>query len=116
MQILLDHGDFSESCQIFCSCIWPDRPFLWNYLDSHHLLKLKFHSCPFLLAQGVLIASFFQAIDPENDPVTYSIASGNDLRQFSIGDRTGVITVRRKLDREDLNRYQLVSYQIINSE
>ncbi|XP_068081396.1 cadherin-99C isoform X2 [Anabrus simplex] len=48
------------------------------------------------------------ATDPENDPVTYSIISGNDLRQFTIGDRTGVITVIRKLDREDLTRYQLL--------
>lgn len=48
------------------------------------------------------------AVDPENDPVTYSIMSGNDLRQFSIGDRTGVLTVIRKLDREDLTRYQLL--------
>ncbi|CAG2060344.1 unnamed protein product, partial [Timema podura] len=48
-----------------------------------------------------------KAVDPENDPVTYSIVSGNDLRQFSIGDKTGVITVIRQLDREDLTRYQL---------
>ncbi|XP_076631563.1 cadherin 99C isoform X2 [Colletes latitarsis] len=48
------------------------------------------------------------AIDPENDPVSYSIVSGNDLRQFAIGDKSGVITVIRKLDREDLTRYQLL--------
>ncbi|XP_058794818.1 cadherin-99C isoform X2 [Phymastichus coffea] len=48
------------------------------------------------------------AVDPENDPVSYSIVSGNDLRQFSIGDKSGVITVIRKLDREDLTRYQLI--------
>ena len=53
--------------------------------------------------------NLLQAVDPENDPVTYSIISGNDLRQFAIGDKTGVITVIRKLDREDLTRYQLVS-------
>lgn len=50
-----------------------------------------------------------KAVDPENDPVSYSIVSGNDLRQFAIGDKSGVITVIRKLDREDLTRYQLVS-------
>lgn len=50
----------------------------------------------------------FQATDPENEPVTYSIVSGNDLRQFAINDKTGVLTVIRKLDREDLTRYQLV--------
>ncbi|XP_046585956.1 cadherin-99C isoform X1 [Neodiprion lecontei] len=48
------------------------------------------------------------AIDPENDPVSYAILSGNDLRQFAIGDKSGVITVIRKLDREDLTRYQLL--------
>ncbi|XP_015184942.1 PREDICTED: protocadherin-15 [Polistes dominula] len=48
------------------------------------------------------------AIDPENDPVSYSIVSGNDLRQFAIGDKSGIITVIRKLDREDLTRYQLL--------
>lgn len=49
-----------------------------------------------------------KANDPENDPVAYSIASGNDLRQFSIGQDNGVISVIRKLDREDLTRYQLI--------
>ncbi|KAF5300091.1 hypothetical protein FQA39_LY11283 [Lamprigera yunnana] len=48
------------------------------------------------------------AVDPENDPVTYSIVSGNDLRQFAIGSSSGVLTVIRKLDREDLTRYQLI--------
>nr|XP_022907030.1 cadherin-99C-like [Onthophagus taurus] len=48
------------------------------------------------------------AIDPEEDPVTYFIVSGNDLRQFAIGQKSGVITVIRKLDREDLTRYQLI--------
>ncbi|KAF7995558.1 hypothetical protein HCN44_006665 [Aphidius gifuensis] len=48
------------------------------------------------------------ALDPENDPVSYAIVSGNDLRQFSIGDRSGIITVIRKLDREDLTRYELL--------
>ncbi|XP_043486024.1 cadherin-99C isoform X1 [Polistes fuscatus] len=48
------------------------------------------------------------AVDPENDPVSYSIVSGNDLRQFAIGAKSGIITVIRKLDREDLTRYQLL--------
>lgn len=51
------------------------------------------------------------AIDPEKDPVTYSILTGNDLRQFAVGYKSGVITVIRKLDREDLTRYQLVSFR-----
>lgn len=50
-----------------------------------------------------------RAVDPENDPVTYAILSGNDLRQFAIGEKTGIVSVIRKLDREELTRYQLVS-------
>lgn len=48
------------------------------------------------------------AKDPENEPVTYSIVSGNDFRQFAIGANTGIITVIRRLDREVLTRYQLM--------
>lgn len=49
-----------------------------------------------------------KAIDPEDDPVRYSITSGNDLRQFAVGQESGVISVIRMLDREDLTRYQLI--------
>ncbi|XP_055588402.1 cadherin-99C isoform X2 [Uranotaenia lowii] len=49
-----------------------------------------------------------KAEDPENDPVKYAITTGNDLRQFSISKENGVISVIRKLDREDLTRYQLI--------
>ncbi|KRT82261.1 Cadherin, partial [Oryctes borbonicus] len=48
------------------------------------------------------------AVDPEDDPVSYSIVSGNDLRQFAIGSKSGIITVIRKLDREDLTKYRLI--------
>lgn len=54
-----------------------------------------------------------KAIDPENDPVTYSILSGNDLRQFTIGEKSGIVSVIRKLDREELTRYQLVSFFLL---
>lgn len=49
-----------------------------------------------------------KAEDPESDPVHYVIVSGNDLRQFAIATDTGVITVIRKLDREQITRYQLI--------
>lgn len=47
------------------------------------------------------------AEDPENETISYTIVSGDDLRQFSIHDN-GIITISRKLDREDLTRYQLI--------
>jgi len=28
------------------------------------------------------------AVDPEDDPVTYNIVAGNELRQFAINSRT----------------------------
>uniref|UniRef100_A0A336LX47 CSON004492 protein n=1 Tax=Culicoides sonorensis TaxID=179676 RepID=A0A336LX47_CULSO len=49
-----------------------------------------------------------KAEDPEGDPITYAIMSGNDLRQFSVGSESGIISVIRKLDREVLTRYQLI--------
>lgn len=62
------------------------------------------------ISEGVEINSTVvqvHADDPENDTITYSIISGDDLRQFSIQDN-GLVTVSRKLDREDLTRYQLI--------
>ncbi|CAH0392596.1 unnamed protein product [Bemisia tabaci] len=64
-----------------------------------------------VVSEGAAINSTvttINAVDPENDPVMYSIVSGNDLRQFAIGEKTGVVSVIRKLDREDLTRYQLL--------
>lgn len=66
-----------------------------------------------LLNDVYIKINYFQATDPENDPVRYSITSGNDLRQFTIGSKSGVISVIRKLDREDLTRYQLVRIIIL---
>ncbi|XP_026731522.1 cadherin-99C [Trichoplusia ni] len=63
------------------------------------------------VSEGAAINSTVTTVtakDPENEPVTYSIASGNDLRQFAIGSNTGIITVIRSLDREVLTRYQLM--------
>ncbi|XP_014256144.1 cadherin-99C isoform X2 [Cimex lectularius] len=63
------------------------------------------------VSEGAAINSTVATItasDPENEEVMYSIISGNDLRQFAINDRSGVISVIRKLDREDLTRYQLL--------
>ncbi|XP_018578210.1 cadherin-99C [Anoplophora glabripennis] len=63
------------------------------------------------VSEGATINSTVATIaasDPEGDPVTYSIVSGNDLRQFAIGSKTGIMTIIRQLDREDLNRYQLM--------
>lgn len=62
------------------------------------------------ISEGVEINSTViqvHADDPENDTITYSIISGDDLRQFNIYD-SGLMTVSRKLDREDLTRYQLI--------
>lgn len=49
-----------------------------------------------------------QAEDPESEQVHYALISGNDLRQFAIATKSGMITVIRKLDREQITRYQLI--------
>lgn len=63
------------------------------------------------VSEGADINSTVAAVraeDPESDPVHYVIMSGNDLRQFAISPETGVISVIRKLDREQITRYQLI--------
>lgn len=60
------------------------------------------------LLQNMYFFHLSQALDPENGPVSYSIVSGNELREFGINAKTGVISVIRKLDREQLTQYQLV--------
>ena len=49
------------------------------------------------------------ARDPEGETVNYSIISGNNQGHFSIGESTGVVRVMEELDREETNRYSLVS-------
>ncbi|PSN56931.1 Cadherin-99C [Blattella germanica] len=52
------------------------------------------------------------AIDPENDPVTYSIISGNDLRQFAIGDKTGILTLIKAEDTGGLSSTATVNIKV----
>lgn len=49
-----------------------------------------------------------EAKDPERKPVVYDIVSGNELKHFTIGSHSGVLSVNGQLDREDLSRYSLV--------
>lgn len=63
------------------------------------------------VSEGAAINSTVTTVtakDPENEPINYSIVSGNDLRQFAVGANTGIITLIRRLDREVLTRYQLM--------
>ncbi|ROT74065.1 protocadherin-15, partial [Penaeus vannamei] len=48
------------------------------------------------------------AIDPEGDAATFSFVGGNDLRHFDIGDTSGTIRLKEKLDRESLDSYALI--------
>ncbi|XP_067682657.1 adhesion G-protein coupled receptor D1-like [Haliotis asinina] len=47
------------------------------------------------------------ATDPDGDPLQYSITSGNTNSQFTIDNKTGVITNVKKLDRETVSKYTL---------
>lgn len=49
-----------------------------------------------------------RAVDPENDPITYSILDGNVNSDFYINSKTGVIYVNNKLDREEVSAYTLL--------
>ena len=47
------------------------------------------------------------ATDPDDDPLTYLITDGNSDGKFSLGDRTGKITVSGALDHETESSYTL---------
>ncbi|XP_065211081.1 cadherin-99C isoform X2 [Planococcus citri] len=65
-----------------------------------------------VVSEGVSINTTVTSVharDPESGPVIYSIVSGtNELREFGIDPKTGVISVIKKLDREQLTQYQLI--------
>ncbi|KAG8195587.1 hypothetical protein JTE90_002207 [Oedothorax gibbosus] len=48
------------------------------------------------------------AMDPEKDEVTYSIIEGNINGDFSIDPKSGVISVAKRLDREEVSAYALL--------
>ena len=87
---------------IFSSIIFFSFSFAYRFVKSVYEVQVS---------EGAEINStvaVLKAEDPESDPVKYTLISGNDLRQFSVGQENGVISVIRKLDRETLTRYQLI--------
>lgn len=48
------------------------------------------------------------AVDPEGDPASLSIITGNELRHFDIGETSGTLRLVDQLDRENLDAYTLV--------
>ncbi|KAK8748529.1 hypothetical protein OTU49_015837 [Cherax quadricarinatus] len=48
------------------------------------------------------------ALDPEGDPASFSIISGNELNHFEIGETSGTLRLVNPLDRESLDSYNLV--------
>lgn len=49
----------------------------------------------------------FQARDPENEPVRYSIVSGNELGHFKMSNSSLLVASPGRIDREELSRYSL---------
>lgn len=45
------------------------------------------------------VAFTIMASDPENDPLTYSLTGTNSM-YFTVDRNTGVVTVKKQLDRE----------------
>ena len=61
------------------------------------------NSVDFTLAREpycILMTLVLQAIDADNDPVTYSILNGNVGNQWAINPVTGEITATREVDYE----------------
>ena len=49
----------------------------------------------------------FSALDPDNNPVEYTISSGNSENKFNIGNTSGVIVLIDSLDYETTTSYRL---------
>ena len=59
-----------------------------------------------LAAVGSVVA-VFDALDPDNNVVTFAITSGNAENKFSIGNSSGQITLMNSLDYETIASYML---------
>ncbi|XP_078715933.1 protocadherin-15 isoform X2 [Lampetra fluviatilis] len=59
------------------------------------------------LSAGAFLLSV-QAIDRENDPIVYSIKSGNPDGAFYLNSSTGILSLWKSLDRETRDQYQLI--------
>ncbi|XP_075921720.1 protocadherin-15 isoform X3 [Petromyzon marinus] len=59
------------------------------------------------LSAGAFLLSV-QAVDRENDPIVYSIKSGNPDGAFYLNSSTGILSLWKSLDRETRDQYQLI--------
>ena len=59
------------------------------------------------LASISSIVAVFNALDPDNNTVTFAIDSGNDENKFAIGENNGMITLIDSLDYENTTNYLL---------
>ncbi len=53
------------------------------------------------------IVAVFNALDPDNNTVTFAIGSGNNENKFGIGENNGMITLINSLDYETTTNYLL---------
>lgn len=60
------------------------------------------------IPESTVVIAGLGAIDPENDPVSYCIVSGNKNQTFHIKPETGMISVNKTPDYEDINLYTLI--------
>ena len=81
-----------------------------NVTDVNEAPVVTAQSSPFTVAEdaanGTAVGTV-AATDPENNPLTFSITSGNLSDAFTINASTGVIMVAGTLDRETISTYTL---------
>ena len=81
-----------------------------NVTDVNEVPVVTAQSAPFTVAEdannGTAVGTV-AATDPENNPLTFAITSGNLSAAFAINASSGVITVTGTLDRETTSTYTL---------
>lgn len=63
------------------------------------------------ISEGISVYSSvitLRAIDPDDDPIKYSIIEGNTNSDFLIDSSTGMVSVGKQLDREEVSTYNLI--------
>ena len=101
-----DHGSPKLSSQV---------PFRLQVLDVNNKLPEFENATDVTIPEDIEVGTEVVTIKPKNSDfltekkkISFQILSGDELKMFRIEERTGIIRVRRQLDREHTDLYNLI--------